>query len=220
MSTIYNMRGRNGIVPAGAVLVDRSSDWGNPFVMHGEADRDRVCDLFADYAQWRVARQPDWLEPLRGKDLACWCAPKRCHVETLRELANRPVAVVPPSPEEVERFLTVARAIRDELALAYLCTPAVGLTLPWDGDWIGIVAHALRDAHDQGRGWGIETLKEVYDLLDAGQVDTAKQLILDRVCPLSSITERDLAWAQRAMAVKQGLSADASPTDSPGAQHD
>jgi hypothetical protein len=25
---------------------------------------------------------------LRGKDLACWCAPKRCHAEVLRELAN------------------------------------------------------------------------------------------------------------------------------------
>lgn len=31
--------------------------------------------------------------PLRGKNLACWCAPEEaiCHAETLLELANRPI---------------------------------------------------------------------------------------------------------------------------------
>lgn len=32
------------------VVVNRSSDWGNPFIMRSEADRDRVCDLFEAYA--------------------------------------------------------------------------------------------------------------------------------------------------------------------------
>lgn len=204
---IYNMRGLHGIVPAGAVLVDRSSDWGNPFVMHGEADRDRVCDIFADYAQWRLARQPNWLDPLRGKALACWCAPKRCHAETLRDLANRPDLMASATPEDVERSITAARALRDNLGLTYLCTPATGLTLPWDGDWIGIVAHALREAQAQGREWGIDTLKQVYDLLEAGHPDTVKQLILDRVCPLGSITAHDIAWAQAALTNRPGLPA-------------
>jgi hypothetical protein len=76
------------VLPEGTIKVDRGSDWGNPFVMHGEQDRDRVCELFAQYAQWRLSVDPEWLKPLRGKHLACWCAPKRCHAETLRRLAN------------------------------------------------------------------------------------------------------------------------------------
>ena len=31
---------------------------------------------------------PDDLEPLRGKNLACWCAGKDCHADVLLELAN------------------------------------------------------------------------------------------------------------------------------------
>lgn len=72
-----------------AVKVDRGTDWGNPFVMHGEQDRGRVCDLYEQYASWRLSVDPTWLDQLKGKDLACWCAPKRCHADTLLRLANR-----------------------------------------------------------------------------------------------------------------------------------
>lgn len=74
---------------AGAQRVDRGTDWGNPFIMCREKDRDRVCDLFELYAVWRLTIDQDWLRPLRGKTLACWCAPKRCHAETLLRLANK-----------------------------------------------------------------------------------------------------------------------------------
>lgn len=70
------------------VAVDRSSDWGNPFIMHTESMRDHVCEQFERYAKWRLIHEPEWLAPLRGKNLACWCAPKRCHAETLLRLAN------------------------------------------------------------------------------------------------------------------------------------
>lgn len=84
--TIYNMR--NGPLPVGVVKVERGTDYGNPFIMHDESQRDQVCNAFDDYAKWRLTYQPDWLKPLRGKGLACWCAPKRCHAETLMRLAN------------------------------------------------------------------------------------------------------------------------------------
>jgi hypothetical protein len=71
------------------VRVDRQSRWGNPFVMGADGDRDTVCDLFEQYAEWRLTVQPDWLDDLKDKDLACHCAPKRCHAETLIRLANR-----------------------------------------------------------------------------------------------------------------------------------
>jgi hypothetical protein len=78
------------IVAGAYVRVDRGTDWGNPFVMHKntEQERHRVCDLFELYAKWRLTVDPKWLLPLQGKDLACWCAPRRCHAETLLRLAN------------------------------------------------------------------------------------------------------------------------------------
>lgn len=84
---IYN---RHDEVPYSkdVACVDRGSAWGNPFIMHGESQRDEVCDKFEQYAIWRLSIEPDWLAPLRDKDLACWCAPKRCHAETLIRLAN------------------------------------------------------------------------------------------------------------------------------------
>lgn len=71
------------------VRVDRQSPWGNPFVMGPDGDRDCVCDLFEQYAKWRLTVQPNWLDELKGKHLACHCAPKRCHAETLIRLANQ-----------------------------------------------------------------------------------------------------------------------------------
>ena len=72
------------------VIVDRRTPWGNPYKMENDsqAERDRVCKIFETYAEARALQEPDWLKPLRGKNLACWCSPKRCHAETLRRLAN------------------------------------------------------------------------------------------------------------------------------------
>lgn len=95
---IYNERTDRDI-PADAVYVGRPSVWGNPFAI-GEAHpdnldrpmtRDDVCDLFEGWATARSSLEPEWLAPLRGKDLVCWCAPLRCHAETLARLANREV---------------------------------------------------------------------------------------------------------------------------------
>ena len=89
------MRGRHGQVPRGAVYVGnavghvglKASKWGNPFRIGRDGTRDEVI---AKYRAW-LGQQPDLmaaLPELRGKDLACWCTPERCHAEVLRELAN------------------------------------------------------------------------------------------------------------------------------------
>lgn len=70
-------------------FVDRGTDWGNPFIMDQENGRDYVCDMFEKYAIWRLSVEPNWLVPLRDHHLVCHCAPKRCHAETLRRLANQ-----------------------------------------------------------------------------------------------------------------------------------
>lgn len=74
--------------PTGAVRIDRGSRWGNPFILGCDVDgsRKEVIDLYTRYAKWRLTIQPDWLKPLRGKDLACWCAPLPCHGDVLLEL--------------------------------------------------------------------------------------------------------------------------------------
>lgn len=64
---------------------DRSA-WkiGNPFVMRNEGERELVIDKFRYYLANEIAtgRLPvEYLRKLDGKTIACWCAPKNCHLE-------------------------------------------------------------------------------------------------------------------------------------------
>jgi len=90
MSTpkVINLRNYPDGLPANAVRVDRRTAWGNPFKIGREWTREAVI---ARYAAWVVA-QPSLiarLDELRGKDLACWCSPLKCHGDFLLELANK-----------------------------------------------------------------------------------------------------------------------------------
>jgi Domain of unknown function (DUF4326) len=95
--SIINMRGRRGVIPPNAVYVGRAvrtvglsaSKWANPFRIVVDGTRLEAIDK---YRVWLLAH-PDLmlaLAELRGKDLACWCAPRLCHAEVLREFANQP----------------------------------------------------------------------------------------------------------------------------------
>lgn len=75
---------RSGNIPADAVYVGRGTPWGNPFVMNQESHRDAVCDAFEKLVLPQLN-----VEQLRGKDLVCWCAPKRCHADALLKAANK-----------------------------------------------------------------------------------------------------------------------------------
>lgn len=79
------------------IRVDRFNKvLGNKFFMQSEADRDRVCDLYKAWFTEQVKCKNELvLNELRriyriykkyGKlRLFCWCAPKRCHAETIKE---------------------------------------------------------------------------------------------------------------------------------------
>src|SRR5262249_34733005 len=69
-----------------AVLVDRHSDWGNPFA-EGDGGRDACCDSYAVYHKLKLSLSKR-VHELRGKVLLCWCYPKRCHADHLAWLAN------------------------------------------------------------------------------------------------------------------------------------
>lgn len=93
--TVLNLRTWTEVLDtdpnAVVVKVDRTTPWGNPFHTLKESERNWSCDMFQEYALWRLQKEPDWLSELRGKYLACWCAPKRCHADTLIVLANYPL---------------------------------------------------------------------------------------------------------------------------------
>ena len=93
---IYSLRKGAASPPLGAVYVGRGTPWGNayPMLNPSRGERDRVCDLFERDAVLRARTEPEWLEPLRGKSLTCWCkstpeSSVRCHAETLLRLANQ-----------------------------------------------------------------------------------------------------------------------------------
>lgn len=75
-------------VPTGAVYVGRPSAFGNPFQMRSEADRNAVCEQFEHMLLNKPALIAQVKAELRGKDLVCWCAPKRCHADVLLRIAN------------------------------------------------------------------------------------------------------------------------------------
>lgn len=75
--------------PANGVYIGRGSAWGNPYVIGKHGDRDRVIELYEVYAKDREAKEPDWLSPLIGKDLVCYCAPLACHGDVLIKMIER-----------------------------------------------------------------------------------------------------------------------------------
>lgn len=75
-------------LPEGYVYCGRPSKWGNPFVMGGPNSRDTVCDKFERWFLSQPQLIADAKKELRGKTLVCFCAPKRCHCDTLLRVAN------------------------------------------------------------------------------------------------------------------------------------
>ena len=77
------------------VKVDRSTQWGNHGFVVGEYDDDPAAcvEMFHhDLDKFQVfhpEKYEAWIAPLRGKNLACWCAlDQPCHADVLLELAN------------------------------------------------------------------------------------------------------------------------------------
>ena len=95
------------------VYVGRPSRWGNPFEVTPEYSRELAVQMYAlhlsSYFGWVVRETArawkgwpvqstefeDWIRPLRGKNLACWCGIRYnnderipCHADILLELAN------------------------------------------------------------------------------------------------------------------------------------
>lgn len=98
-------RAKGWRMPEGAVKVDRSTLWGNPFLVGRDGDAAQCVQLHTKLLagliclnaapspdQQRAYRQyvSDHVHELAGKSLACWCrlgAP--CHADTLLAVAAK-----------------------------------------------------------------------------------------------------------------------------------
>ena len=67
--------------------IDRYSEWGNPFFLNSDGDRDEVCDGYVEYLKHKRSLHPK-IKDLKGKVLGCHCAPLRCHGDHLKTLSN------------------------------------------------------------------------------------------------------------------------------------
>lgn len=69
---------RRDRIPREAKYIGRGSPYGNPFVIGIDGDRDEVCRRF----ECEVLPTLD-VDALRGSDLVCFCAPARCHGDSI-----------------------------------------------------------------------------------------------------------------------------------------
>lgn len=77
---IQRKRTKGWKMPPNTIYVGRPTQWGNYSNSFLE---------FEQYAEYTVMLDPDWLAPLRGKNLACWCRlDEPCHADILLRLAN------------------------------------------------------------------------------------------------------------------------------------
>lgn len=69
------------------VRICRPSRWGNPFKIGRDGTREEVIRKYEAY----ILTRPDLLAQLptlKGKRLACWCAPFACHGDILARMAD------------------------------------------------------------------------------------------------------------------------------------
>ena len=70
------------------ILIDRRSEWGNPFILNADGTRDEVCDWYRDYYLPHKRSLLNKIKTMRGKILGCHCHPLRCHGDILKYLAD------------------------------------------------------------------------------------------------------------------------------------
>lgn len=73
-------------MPPNTVYVGRPTRWGNPFEVGKDGTREEVIEKYREWLIQKLKEDPKFLDPLRGKDLACWCPLNQsCHADILLE---------------------------------------------------------------------------------------------------------------------------------------
>jgi Domain of unknown function (DUF4326) len=97
MPRVINLKERKPkVIPEGAVYIGREfhmggwhlpeSKWRNRYKTPGDG---ALAEIIAKYERHLYdSGLINDIHELRGKDLACWCAPEACHGDVLLRLAN------------------------------------------------------------------------------------------------------------------------------------
>ena len=76
-------------LPENSILVARPSKWGNPFKL-SEYNLEECLRLYEKWLQEKLRENPSFLDPLRGKDLVCYCRlDNPCHADILLNYLNK-----------------------------------------------------------------------------------------------------------------------------------
>ena len=67
--------------------IDRNSQWGNPYELGKDGDRETVCDSHKYYFKKKLSLHQQLMD-IKGKVLGCWCYPEKCHGDYLKKLAD------------------------------------------------------------------------------------------------------------------------------------
>lgn len=79
-------------LPEDCIRVDRMTRFGNPFREGRDGTRREVLRKYWEYITDRIKWDKSLLgaiRKLKGKRLACWCAPKDCHAAILVWLSHK-----------------------------------------------------------------------------------------------------------------------------------
>jgi hypothetical protein len=102
-------RAKGWRMPPNTAKVDRTTKWGNDFIMAHEGTRALAVAMHREQAIAQAREFPGWFDPLRGKNLACWCPlvgkdgkPVPCHADVLLELANAPSQAIADARREMQ----------------------------------------------------------------------------------------------------------------------
>jgi hypothetical protein len=86
MPRVYNKHHAN--VPRDAVYIGRGSLAGNPYRIGSDGDRDEVCDKYEAMVEANPTLKRRLIAYCVGKDLVCFCSPRRCHGDYLLKISN------------------------------------------------------------------------------------------------------------------------------------
>jgi hypothetical protein len=90
MKRIQRKRCAGWCMPPNTVYVGRPSKWGNPYSITSVTHLDDALTLYRGWLKEKIRQNPDFLEPLRGKDVACWCRiDSPCHADILLEFLEK-----------------------------------------------------------------------------------------------------------------------------------
>jgi hypothetical protein len=90
MKRIQRKRVKGWKMPKNAVYVGRPTRWGNPFKIGIDGNREEVIVKYREWLKAKLQKNPSFLDPLRGKDLVCWCSLNElCHADVIIEFLTK-----------------------------------------------------------------------------------------------------------------------------------